>query len=618
VNARKSCQPEKVWSADSVMNTMLVSFVRKGCRPFILAAPLLAAAALGFEAPAERINQPAPGSQPSDSENATDQETARAAPPRKFRPRTLPQAIRVYLHCLHCPPPNLELEKKQANGGGSCSGQTGSDEKLPPTAVRAGDQQKGGSKQPGSDAAQAQTDIKSPPAAGKQPGDQDKGAGNEGEGDKKEEGKEGNQANGGKEEEKEPEIQWYSSHAQATVVTQKHGAFRSPYIGPNSLLPEEPAATSETSTIFLDVRLWEWCGQSTELIFDPEIAGGTGFSGVTGIAGFPNEEITRVGNPDPTPYIARLMLRQTWGLGGEQEKIEDDVNQIAGKRDIDRIVLTVGKMASTDVADDNRYAHDARTQFLNWALTYNGAWDYPANVRGYSYGIGLDFNTKYWAIHYGIFAEPEVANGAPLDPHFLEANGQVWEWEQRYWLWEHPGHLRPLFYLNRAHMGDYREALQQMPVDPNVTLTREYRYKYGFGLSWDQEITKDLGLFGRLGWNDGHTETWAFTAIDRTASLGLALKGRCWCRPNDTVALAGLINGLAKDHRDYLAAGGLDFIIGDGRLNYGHEQILEFYYNFQIIKGIFAAFDFQEVNHPAYNKDRGPVSIGTLRAHLEF
>jgi high affinity Mn2+ porin len=423
---------------------------------------------------------------------------------------------------------------------------------------------------------------------------------------------------GEEKKEEEPKESWYSAHAQATMVTQKHDIFHSPYVGPLSLVPSEPYATSVTGTLFLDARIWEYEGSFSELVFNPEMAGGKGFSNSSGIAGFPNGEMTRVGVVEPTPYIARLFLRHTWGLGGEQEKVEDEVNRIAGMRDVDRITFTVGKFSVTDLADDNRYSHDPRTQFLPWSIMYNGAWDYPANVRGYTYGFGIEFNRKDWALRYGIVQEPRFANSAPLDPKFLKANGQFLEWEGRYSLAEHPGKLRLLAYLNRAHMGDYREALDQMPVNPDVTLTRAYRYKYGFGLSWEQELTKDLGLFARLGWDDGHTESWAFTAIDRLGEVGLLLKGRCWCRPNDAVGVAFDANGIARDHRDYLAAGGLDFIIGDGRLRYGPEEIFETFYNFAVIKGIYATGDFQEVNHPAYNRDRGPVAIGSVRVHIEF
>jgi high affinity Mn2+ porin len=421
-----------------------------------------------------------------------------------------------------------------------------------------------------------------------------------------------------KDKDKEPEPSWYSAHGQATMDLQDHGPFRSPYVGPLSLQPRREADTSLTATLFLDARLWECGGYSGELVFNPELSGGRGFSGVDGIAGFTNGDITRVGVVEPTPYFARLFLRQTWGFGGEQEKVEDEPNQITGLRDVNRLTLSVGKFAFTDVIDTNRYSHDPRTQMQNWSMMYNGAWDYPANVRGYSYGVALDLNQKRWALRYGIMAEPSVANGAPIDPRFAEAFGQALEWEGRWAVDEHPGRVRLMGYLNRAHMGSYAEALSAQPVNPDVTASRAYRYKYGLGLNAEQELTRDLGVWARLGWDDGHTETFAFTPIDRTAALGLLLKGTRWARANDEVGLGAAFNGIARIHRDYLAAGGLDFSIGDGRLNYGVETILEFYYRVAIIKGIYASFDFQEIFNPAYNRDRGPVAVESLLVHVEF
>jgi high affinity Mn2+ porin len=268
--------------------------------------------------------------------------------------------------------------------------------------------------------------------------------------------------------------------------------------------------------------------------------------------------------------------------------------------------------------DDNEYSHDPRTQFLPWGIMYNGAWDYPANVRGYTYGIVLDYHTKWYTITYGVVAEPSFANGAPLDPHILNANGHFLEWEQRYKINGHPGNVRLLAYLNHAHMGLYGQALTLSPVNPDVTATRAYRLKPGCGVSWDQEITKDLGVFGRLGWADGRTETFAFTPIDEIAEIGLSLKGRCWCRPKDVVGVAAAWGGLAPVHRDYLAAGGLDFNIGDGKLRYGPEEVFETYYNYEFRKGINVTFDTQAINHPAYNRDRGPVWVGSFRFHFEY
>ncbi len=414
------------------------------------------------------------------------------------------------------------------------------------------------------------------------------------------------------------ETAWYSAHAQATVVTQVHNVFPSPYIGPRSLKPSEPAANTMTGTVFFATRLCESERNDTQLIFNPETAGGSGFSGTDGIAGFPNGEATRVGVENPTPYIARLYVRQTFGFGGEREWAPDENNQVAGERDVQRLSVIVGKLAAPDIADDNRYAHDPRTQFLNWALVYNGAWDYPANVRGYTYGVALDYNhSKNLSFSYGVFTEPAVANGAALDWHLLKAQGQVAEMENRFEINERPGTLRLMTFLNHAHMGDYTEALQLMPVDPDITKTRSYRYKYGFCMSFDQALSDDIGFFSRLGWNDGHTESWAFTEIDRTASAGFVMGGRWWCRPDDRIGLAGVLNGISGPHRAYLEAGGIGFIIGDGKLKYGLEQCLEMYYAWKVANGIVLTLDFQEIANPGYNTQRGPVEVGSIRVHWD-
>lgn len=532
------------------------------------------------------------------------------------KPRTLPQALGAYWHCLR----KHGWEKQEQESGEESKSQN----KESDTATQGKE-----SKESSESAPQQERDEKKPSknrTQRQEPGDNSEGSEKPNEKkkdanqkDQVEEKKDSKEADKKEDENKEEEKSaWFSAHAQSTLVLQTHNPFPSPYVGARSLFPVEPTATSATGTLFLDGRLWESDGWSGELVFNPEMAGGVGLSQSQGIAGFPNGEITRVGILNPTGYFARLFLRQTWGFGGEQETVADEANQIAGKQDVDRLTLSVGKFSATDFVDDNRYSHDPRTQFLAWSIMYNGAWDYPANVRGYTYGIALDFNQKYWALHYGIFAEPTFANGAQLDPKFLKANGQVLEWVGRWTMDEHPGAIRLLTYGNRAHMGDYLESLQQMPVNPDITLTRAYRWKYGFGMSWDQEITKQLGLWGRLGWNDGRTESWAFTAIDRLAEIGMLLKGKCWCRPNDVVGLCGCIEGLNGNHRNYLGAGGLDFIIGDGKLTYGPEEILELFYNFQVTKGMFVGFDFQEVDHPAYNRDRGPVALYTMRVHIEF
>ncbi len=409
---------------------------------------------------------------------------------------------------------------------------------------------------------------------------------------------------------------WYTVHAQSTVVGQGYWPFNSPYAGQNSLPSVLQMRLTTTATLYFAAKLW----QGASLIINPEVAGGGGVGGTTGVADFPNGEAVRTGLPQPIPYFARFELQQVIELGGEWEQLGDQPNTIPGPQYKNNIILKIGKMPATDDFDDNRFAHDPRTEFLNWALLYNPAWDYPANVRGYTYGGTAELNVLDWSWRYGIWAEPAEANGAALDPHILKANGHAFEYEQRWKAFnEQPGAARWLAYVNFAHMGNYRVALRDMPVNPDITQTRAYRAKYGFGLSWDQGLTRDLGVFGRLGWNDGHTEAWAYTEVDMTASLGMVLRGKSWGRQYDEIGLAGLLSGISTGHRDYLRAGGLGFIIGDGKLpHYGAETVLETYYNLQLRRYINFTLDLQGLANPAYNRDRGPVGFVAARLHLEY
>ena len=339
-----------------------------------------------------------------------------------------------------------------------------------------------------------------------------------------------------------------------------------------------------------------------------------------GLGGPPNGEAVRVGDPKPTPISARLMYQQTIELGGEWENLADIANQFPGPRYKNNIVFKVGKMPAIDDFDDNTYSHDPRLQFQNWGFMYNPTWDYPANTRGYTYGGDVEANLLDWSVRYGIWAQPAQANGSAFDPHLLRAHGQALELERRWTILNGlPGTVRFLSWLNNAHMGSYREALQEMPVDPSLTETQRYRLRYGFGLSWDQELIRnELGIFGRLGYADSHAQTWAFTEVDRTASIGLLLKGKSWDRPRDEVGLAFMANGLGPQHIAYLAAGGLGFELGDGTINYEPEMIIETYYNVRVSKGIFVSLDLQGYVNPGYNHDRGPVGVIGLRTHFEY
>lgn len=403
---------------------------------------------------------------------------------------------------------------------------------------------------------------------------------------------------------------------QATSIGDYHGTFRAPYTGPLSLEDYPERDASLTTTLFLGIRLAE----NTQLYFDPEIAGGKGFSNVDGIADAPNGEIPRVTVATPKPYIARLYISQDFGFGSEKEHVESDENQLAGDRPVTRYSIYAGRYTVTDFFDNNAYTNDPRIQFMAWAIMYNGAWDYPADTRGYTWGMVHEFHTRNWSLRYGFVAEPKYANGSQFDRRLFRDHGQTFEAEKRYSLGKRAGAVRLLGYDNRAQAGNYAEALKlaaQAGTTPDINNTlKAGTLKYGAGISFDQAITDDFGLFTRLGWNDGKTESFAFTAMDRLASGGVSMKGTRWKRKADTVASSLTVGGLSGVHALYLARGGLDFLIGDGQLDYAPEYVWESYYAARLFPGFVASFDFQHDANPAYNHDRGPVNIYSVRLHV--
>ena len=405
---------------------------------------------------------------------------------------------------------------------------------------------------------------------------------------------------------------------QATSIGQYHGTFRSPYASSFSLQDYPERDVSLTTTLFFAIRL----DKNTTLIFDPEIAGGRGFSGVNGLANSSNGELPRVATATPKPYLARLYLSHDFGFGTETESSESEENQLAGTRPMNRYTITAGRFTLTDFFDDNRYSHDPRTQFMGWGVMFNGAWDYPADVRGYTWGWVHELHLRKWSFRYASAAMPNVANGLRFDRRLFVNRGDVVEGEYRYTVKKHPGTIRLLNYENHANAGTYATAIQQAALTggvPDIIATRKNgTLKYGFGVNFEQELTSDIGVFARLGWNDGKTESFAFTAIDRLATGGISITGQRWHRKLDTVATEFTASGLSAVHAEYLAAGGHDFLIGDGRLNYGPECIWESYYSARLFGPMYATFDLQHVSNPAYNQDRGPVWIPSLRLHFEI
>jgi high affinity Mn2+ porin len=414
-----------------------------------------------------------------------------------------------------------------------------------------------------------------------------------------------------------PESDDWSIHGQSTFIEQGYPPIRSPYQGANSLPGGGQGRETWTATAFIGRRLWD----GGEIYFNPELAQGFGLAGTLGLGGFSNGEAQKAGGEFPKVRAQRYFFSQTFGLGGEQETVDDGANQLAGKRDIDRVTVTVGRFAVGDFFDKNAYAHDPRADFMNWAMWSSAAYDFPADLPGFTRGAVVELNRKDWALRAGWFQVPEQPNSDVL---VFRTGGAIVELEEPYTIFSQPGTFRLGAFANQGRTGNYREALAIASADPSANIntamlsTRQDRPKDGIYVNAEQAITKDIGVFARASWNDGQNEILSFTDVDSSLSGGLSIKGSAWGRANDTFGVGGAINGLSGPHRDFLAAGGLGLLIGDGQLNYSEEKILEQYYAVSLAKWATLTFDYQFIVDPAYNADRGPVSIFSTRLHAEF
>jgi len=421
----------------------------------------------------------------------------------------------------------------------------------------------------------------------------------------------------------------YFIAGQANIILQAHGPFHSPYEGVNSLLGRGEYKTSLVGTLFLGYELLKSPAGHLEAIYDEESAAGRGISEALGLAGFTNLDVVRNPTLGPVPYLARVELHGTFRLGGKTVDATRGPFSLATKVPERRLDFRVGKMGLPDTFDLNSIGTDSHLQFLNWTTDNNGAWDYAADTRGYTVGAIAEYDDKSWSLRYGLALMPTVANGIDLDWNLGRASGQNVELELRHGLLgtliapERKGVVRALVYGNHAHMGLYRAANEAflMGTDAAPDITKHETYgavKYGFGLNAEQELTESLRVFGRFGWNEGQHESFAYTEVDQTLEFGGDLTGKQWGRANDKVGLAFVSNAIKRDHQEYLKLGGLGFLLGDGKLNYAREDILESYYTVHAWRGVFYALDAQYIAHPGYNQDRGPVLVESLRMHVDF
>jgi high affinity Mn2+ porin len=414
---------------------------------------------------------------------------------------------------------------------------------------------------------------------------------------------------------------WISG--QGNVIFQWHPAFHAAYTGPNSLTPEAQSATTHVLTLYTGYELTD----STEVFADLEDATGGGIGTGFGLAGYTNLDSVRTVQGialSKAPYLARLMLRQVIPLSGERVNADRDEFHLATSLPARRIEFRVGKFDLADFFDTNTFGSDSHLQFLNWTVDNDGTYDYAANTRGYTDGAIVEYDDHWFSARFGETLMPKVANGIYLDADVARARAENLEFDfSGKGIAHRPGVLRILTYLNHANMGSYEQAIEEFlhgqTSTPNIIATRRQgRHKYGFDLNFEQEVAPNIDVFGRLGWSDGRNESFAYTECDRTLELGAFSSGARWRRRNDRAGVVFVANGIVAAHREYLALGGLGFLLGDGGLTYGPEKIEEAFYTVHVWRGFFVAADLQHVDNPGYNMARGPVLVPGMRLHVDF
>jgi carbohydrate-selective porin OprB len=420
---------------------------------------------------------------------------------------------------------------------------------------------------------------------------------------------------------------------QTNIIFQAHPGFHSPYQGRNSFRDGGEYKTSLLGTLYFGYQLQRLRGgepsvrskrYNTDFILDLESSGGRGLSEALGLAGFTNLDVVRNPNLGSKPYVSRVQFHQTIGFTNQMIENARQPLALATEVPVRRLELRLGKMSLPDVLDINSILSDSHQQFTNWTIDNNGAWDYAADTRGYTFAAVIEYQDRNWAARYALAAMPTVANGIALDWALNRARGQNWEFElRRGWLSKRPGTQRVLAFVNNAHMGSYREAVQAFVngTDRTPQISKHEHFgavKYGFGYNMEQQVTEHLRVAGRFGWNEGQHESFAYTEVDQTVLLGADYDGEQWGRKADKVGLAAVSNAIKRDHQNYLADGGLGFLLGDGRLRYGRETTEESYYNAHAWRGLFFALGLSHINNPGYNRDRGPVWVPSVRCHVEF
>jgi high affinity Mn2+ porin len=416
-------------------------------------------------------------------------------------------------------------------------------------------------------------------------------------------------------------LPWWLS-AQGNFIFQWHPRFHADYSGPNSFEHASEQAASEVVTVYSGFQF----DNSTDAVFDVESAGGSGLSQVLGLGGFTNVDAVRNPELSAAPYIARLWIHKMIDLGGDTIDTERNPLSIQAALPTRRLDFYLGKLDLVDFFDVNDVAGDSHMQFMNWTVVNNGAFDYAADTRGYTDGAVIEYDDRWWSLRFAEVLLSKRANGLNLQKNLNRAHSENFELEVRpALLHARNSTIRLLAFTNYANMGDYHQAidlfLHHQTSTPEINAhPMQTSLKYGFGINAEQELTDAIRAYVRAGWNEGQHESWSYTEVDETVSFGGDMSGTLWDRARDKFGVAFVVNGLSRNHREYLSLGGLGFVLGDGRLTYGPEKIMESYYNLPLPfhRGLYAGLDVQYIDDPGYNRARGPVVVTSVRLHIEL
>jgi hypothetical protein len=400
---------------------------------------------------------------------------------------------------------------------------------------------------------------------------------------------------------------WLSG--QSNITLQGHPAFRSSYEGPNSFRSGNSGRVSQVVTLYTGLRVAE----NTSVLFNLERTSGANLSRATGMAGFPN--LDTVSMPDSRPYVARALLHHSIGLGGGLVQIPRGPLQLAQKAAGVRLDIYAGKFSLPDFFDVNAVGGDNHFQFSNWSINNNATYGYPSDTRGYTYGAVVEYHYRDWTARFAEALQAKADNPDKIDFQIGRSHSEHFELESPLRLVpNHVGLVRGLAFVNHGPLALYRDAIS---ATGQLAGHRSPRRTYGFGLTAEQELTPTVRVYGRLGWAQGKIESRNNTEADGAASGGFDLTGDRWHRLDDKFGAAVAMSTLALDHRAYLAMGGIGAVLGDGRLHYGKEKLVEIYYTARVKSGVYVTADLQRIWNPGYNQARGPVTVVALRLHLE-